>query len=281
MAQNSLTGMDANFALQMECAYLAKELHGGSTFGKFKIAAYPTISALPTAISSDSNGVLAAWSVVSPLQLEQNRPALFKANWSTRTRLPGFQPDDNKRPEKPAIGSPNSNFPQLFLLTSTLQLGEREIESVVDEGVSPFLVTYICNSLFIVYIPLVELGRFLEDKYGSLLFWRNTKDASLQESRALEKEILLGNGEASANSDVLNLDVIGAEENGDNDAHGGGVVGPHLVVENGGGCSGLDAKGRWTRRRTAKVSLLISPMWFFAQLTFNLSLKYTTVTVRI
>ncbi|GER25018.1 solute carrier family 35 member F5 [Striga asiatica] len=153
------------------------------------------------------------------------------------------------------------------------------VQSVVDEGVSPFLVTYICNSLFIVYIPLVELGRFLEDKYGSLLFWRNTKDASLQESRALEKEILLENGEASAKTDVLNLDVIGAEEeHGDNDAHEGGVIGPHLVVENGGGCLGLDAKGRWTRWRIAKVSLLICPMWFFAQLTFNLSLKYTTVT---
>ncbi|KAJ0053322.1 hypothetical protein Pint_01567 [Pistacia integerrima] len=41
---------------------------------------------------------------------------------------------------------------------------------------------------------------------------------------------------------------------------------------------GLDAKGRWTRTRVAKVSLLICPFWFLAQLTFNLSLKYTTVT---
>ncbi|CAI9776624.1 unnamed protein product [Fraxinus pennsylvanica] len=35
---------------------------------------------------------------------------------------------------------------------------------------------------------------------------------------------------------------------------------------------------RWTRRRVAGVSLLICPFWFLAQLTFNLSLKYTTVT---
>ncbi|KAK8326955.1 hypothetical protein V6Z12_A11G151800 [Gossypium hirsutum] len=41
---------------------------------------------------------------------------------------------------------------------------------------------------------------------------------------------------------------------------------------------GLDAKGRWTLTRVAKVSLSISPFWFLAQLTFNLSLKYTTVT---
>ncbi|KAL5647781.1 hypothetical protein ACJX0J_042136, partial [Zea mays] len=40
----------------------------------------------------------------------------------------------------------------------------------------------------------------------------------------------------------------------------------------------LDAKGRWTRARVAQVSMLIRPFWFLAQLTFNLSLRYTTVT---
>ncbi|KAI4341607.1 hypothetical protein MLD38_026309 [Melastoma candidum] len=46
------------------------------------------------------------------------------------------------------------------------------VQSVVDAGVSSFLITYICNSLFVVYIPIVEIGRWVEDKYGSLLFWR-------------------------------------------------------------------------------------------------------------
>ncbi|KAL5226163.1 hypothetical protein ABZP36_012802 [Zizania latifolia] len=41
---------------------------------------------------------------------------------------------------------------------------------------------------------------------------------------------------------------------------------------------GLDAKGRWTRARVARVSMVVCPFWFFAQLTFNLSLRYTTVT---
>ncbi|XP_047165465.1 thiamine-repressible mitochondrial transport protein THI74-like [Vigna umbellata] len=35
---------------------------------------------------------------------------------------------------------------------------------------------------------------------------------------------------------------------------------------------------RWSRCRVAKVSFLIYPFWFLAQLTFNLSLKYTIVT---
>lgn len=42
---------------------------------------------------------------------------------------------------------------------------------------------------------------------------------------------------------------------------------------------GFDEKRRWSRARIAKISLLICPFWFLAQLTFNYSLKYTTVTV--
>ena len=35
----------------------------------------------------------------------------------------------------------------------------------------------------------------------------------------------------------------------------------------------------WTRRKIAHASLVVCPFWFLAQYTFNLSLKYTTVTV--
>lgn len=123
------------------------------------------------------------------------------------------------------------------------------VQSVVDAGVSPFLVTYLCNSLFVVYIPLIEIVRFLEDKYGTLLFWRNNKES--------EETILLDD-----NAETSKLVVAdGCEQ----------IIDQNVDM-------GLDAKGRWTRSRVAKVSLLICPFWFLAQLTFNLSLKYTTVT---
>lgn len=142
------------------------------------------------------------------------------------------------------------------------------VQSVVDGGVSPFLITYICNSLFVVYIPLVEIGRYLEDKYGSLWFWRNRKDGDLQESRVSEQVILLEDNEAGSPNDGLIPVVVAQQEN---------VIHQDDIVKN--TCrKGLDAKGRWTRGRVAKVSLLICPFWFLAQLTFNLSLKYTTVT---
>ncbi|KAK4419482.1 putative vacuolar membrane protein [Sesamum alatum] len=152
------------------------------------------------------------------------------------------------------------------------------VQSVVDGGVSPFLVTYICDSLFVLLIPLVEIVRYLEDNHWSWLFWRKREDTNLQESRVAEEKVLLRDYEAGAQANGLKSDVIVLKEN-DIDHHKEGEVmpEPHGVPEYV-GCPGLDAKGRWTRRRTAKVSLLICPFWFLAQLTFNLSLKYTSVT---
>lgn len=159
------------------------------------------------------------------------------------------------------------------------------VQSVVDAGVSPFLVTYICNSLFVVLIPIVEIGRYLEDSYGGLLFWKSDKSLKgrLGES---EQAILLRDNEASGEAvESLVIDEVdGIIDRNDgsellpSDDVVGGLVGRVGLVENV-DQRGLDEKGRWTRCRVAKVSLLICPFWFFAQLTFNLSLKYTTVTV--
>ncbi|KAL0419659.1 UNVERIFIED_CONTAM: putative vacuolar membrane protein [Sesamum radiatum] len=152
------------------------------------------------------------------------------------------------------------------------------VQSVVDGGVSPFLVTYICDSLFVLLIPLVEILRYLEDNHGSWLFWRKREDTNLQELRAAEEKVLLEDYEAGAQAKGLKSDVIVLKGN-DVDHHKEGEAMPeqHGVPEYV-GSRGLDAKGRWTRLRTAKVSLLICPFWFLAQLTFNLSLKYTSVT---
>ncbi|KAM3341207.1 putative vacuolar membrane protein [Capsicum galapagoense] len=128
------------------------------------------------------------------------------------------------------------------------------VQSVVDAGVSPFLVTYLCNSLFIVYIPLIEILRFLEDKYGRFWFWRkDTATTTLQEGAILldDGELAVADGASVSKEQIVDQSVVDMD---------------------------LDEKGRWTRFRVAKVSLLICPFWFLAQLTFNLSLKYTTVT---
>ncbi|OVA03202.1 Drug/metabolite transporter [Macleaya cordata] len=169
------------------------------------------------------------------------------------------------------------------------------VQSVVDSGVSPFLITYICNSLFVVYIPIFEISRYLEDSVGNFWFWGVKKNASssLQNLGESEEVVLLGeaNSITIVEPDGSKLSVSVAHEEttqnlgfefynseralpGEASMPALSGIANVLDVANG----QLDAKGRWTRNRMAKVSLLICPFWFLAQLTFNLSLKYTTVT---
>lgn len=159
----------------------------------------------------------------------------------------------------------------IFTVASIWIAASFVVQSVVDAGVSPFLVTYLCNSLFVVYIPLIEIVRFLEDKYGSLLFWRKKKDSTLQDSGESEETILLDDKAADG------LSPSGVSETSKLVVANEGSVPKEQIIDQSVDM-GLDAKGRWTRTRVAKVSLLICPFWFLAQLTFNLSLKYTTVT---
>ncbi|MQL80375.1 hypothetical protein Taro_012828 [Colocasia esculenta] len=104
--------------------------------------------------------------------------------------------------------------------------------------------------------------------------WSN-KDAHLvPQSKDLENVNLLQEGECNEAS-CVSTELHVKEPLSDQ--------GPELpesvqIVGSGTSSEGVDAKGQWTRTRVAKVSLLICPFWFFAQLTFNLSLKYTTVT---
>ncbi|KAA0053337.1 solute carrier family 35 member F5 isoform X1 [Cucumis melo var. makuwa] len=168
----------------------------------------------------------------------------------------------------------------IFLVATIWIAASFVVQSVVDEGVSPFLVTYICNSLFVIYIPIIEIARFLEDKYGNLLFWKNKKLDALQELRdEPEQAILLGETNLVTNVDHYNTSMHMHMHMHVEDAQPV-LKGVSKFLETGYSSydKQVDEKGRWTRIRVAKVSLFICPFWFLAQLTFNLSLKYTTVT---
>lgn len=150
------------------------------------------------------------------------------------------------------------------------------VQSVVDSGVSPFLITYICNSLFIVYIPLVEIARYIENT-----FWSSNKcPGHLERVDGSEDAVLLGEKsdtlitvETSERSDIVFYEP---DRSLPSDFDAIDLNGAVQIFED--HAKEVDSKGRWTRRRTAKVSLIICPFWFLAQLAFNLSLKYTTVT---
>lgn len=156
------------------------------------------------------------------------------------------------------------------------------VQSVVDDGVSPFLITYICNSLFLIYIPLVEIARYFEDSISKLWKWRpwgsdKGNDVGFTFSILKQDVNLLpedgereGNDKSPSLPTSSSLHILPSEDDG-------------LILTNTESATlvgeGFDAKQHWTRARIAKVSLLICPFWFVAQLTFNYSLKYTTVSV--
>ncbi|KAK8953409.1 hypothetical protein KSP40_PGU011196 [Platanthera guangdongensis] len=156
------------------------------------------------------------------------------------------------------------------------------VQTVVDEGVSPFLLTYICNSLFVVYIPIVEIARYLEDSVDSPSV-KHHNEPYVSESDSENVNLLASivpnggpnitspHGEASPSGSETTIQDKGRDLPPQVDVFSSGN--PLSSVD-----KQLDSKGRWLRSRVAKVSLLICPFWFFAQLTFNLSLKYTTVT---
>lgn len=158
------------------------------------------------------------------------------------------------------------------------------VQSVVDAGVSPFLITYICNSLFMIYIPIVEIARYFEDSVENVWYSFSNKKGSqvpqsgdlenvnlLQEANHIPNVLLSGDGDHTV-SQTESIYLDSASDMVTAIPQPGSMV----VTEDYG--NQVDAKGRWTRSRVAKVSLLICPFWFFAQLTFNFSLKYTTVT---
>ncbi|KAI3980347.1 hypothetical protein MKX01_003886 [Papaver californicum] len=137
------------------------------------------------------------------------------------------------------------------------------VQSVVDSGVSPFLITYICNSLFVVYIPIFEISRYFEDSVVNFRFWgRRSNKNDVEILWESEQVVLLGETSSSKQSES-----IGNPENLGGHRQGPGI--PNVFeIDN----QQLDEKRRWTRSRMARVSLLICPFWFLAQLTFTSSL---------
>ncbi|KAE9618028.1 hypothetical protein Lal_00037866 [Lupinus albus] len=180
----------------------------------------------------------------------------------------------------------------IFLVATIWIAASFVVQSVVDAGVSPFLVTYICNSLFVVLIPIVEIGRYFEDYHGGLWFWKNENkiDHHFEGLRVSEQAILLENNDVGIKAGESSSAIMEGVDDDDDVGQKRSGVSELLSTEKvekglsdrvsliGNVGNQVDEKGRWTRCRVAKVSLLICPFWFFAQLTFNLSLKYTTVT---
>ena len=141
-----------------------------------------------------------------------------------------------------------------------------------DSGLPAFVLTLICNSLFMIFIPIAEFS-----------LW-SSKDTSSQSPTSSSQLPQWGDGESrfrgSSEDDsavdetsqpLADRQGVTSHSDGSNDL----ILQTSLRPAGGSKAVG-DA---WTRLRIAWVSLAICPPWFLAQLTFNLSLALTSVSV--
>lgn len=169
------------------------------------------------------------------------------------------------------------------------------VQSVVDSGVSPFLITYICNTLFVVYIPIVELGRVSKLIIGRIRFKHTDVEimpANTSETTETENLLEAGNRsdqgfkaiaiskdqgfESTAISKDQGFQAMADAADGPGDART--ACQKLITSEEEMALKPISSPKMWTRRETACASVIICPFWFLAQYTFNLSLRYTTVT---
>ncbi|KAK9794952.1 hypothetical protein WJX73_000997 [Symbiochloris irregularis] len=122
------------------------------------------------------------------------------------------------------------------------------VQAVESEGLHPFLLSYIANSLFIVYLPL---------------HWVISKTKKSPQERRSTDDVEEDDAEASALQRTTSLPKS-----------------DHLGEEHAHHQSQRDRSfwGPFRDKKTLQAAVVVAPLWFLAQFTFNLSLHMTSVT---
>ncbi|XP_024362663.1 uncharacterized vacuolar membrane protein YML018C [Physcomitrium patens] len=147
------------------------------------------------------------------------------------------------------------------------------VQSVVGAGVSPLHIAYICNSLFVVYLPIVEGGRVFRAWLERRSVGRDQREESGSKAGADKETVHLLEDPAVGAVVAIESEELG-HVNPNHVANQQEAVEAEISLE----ASQEVTNREWSRREIAQVSLLICPLWFLAQFTFNLSLRYTSVT---
>lgn len=150
------------------------------------------------------------------------------------------------------------------------------VQSVVGAGVSPLHIAYICNSLFVVYLPIVEGGRVFRAWLERRSVGRDQREESGSKAGADKETVHLLEDPAVGAVVAIESEELG-HVNPNHVANQQEAVEAEISLE----ASQEVTNREWSRREIAQVSLLICPLWFLAQFTFNLSLRYTSVTVSL
>ncbi|KAG6470183.1 hypothetical protein ZIOFF_071240 [Zingiber officinale] len=142
------------------------------------------------------------------------------------------------------------------------------VQSVVDSGVSPFLITYICNSLFVVLIPIIEISRYLEVILKGSWHWfrnRNVPDSQLSVNSE-EVNLLVQTGQPTgpyvlSNNQQENISLIHSRIQ-DSES----ILSIHAIAFSGGesclmtddSTKQVNTEEHWTRCQVAKSNTILS-----------------------
>lgn len=220
--------------------------------------------------------------------------------------------------ELAALTGPALGYAFILLVCVIWVGGSFLVESLEADGLSPLLLTYVCNALFVVLLP-VYVARQIHGGGLAVVGERapppSERRGGLElETRALhpddappERErddddaeaLLEGDraggarrrspNEASSADDASSLLVKDPSSSSSPSSGGGGSLlgGSRSRAGDRGDRGdhswasrmGLDsAEGRARARATVRAAFLIAPLWFLAQLAFNQSLALTSVT---
>mmetsp|Transcript_2965 Transcript_2965/g.10510 ORF Transcript_2965/g.10510 Transcript_2965/m.10510 type:complete len:363 (-) Transcript_2965:620-1708(-) len=114
------------------------------------------------------------------------------------------------------------------------------VQSIEEKGIPPLLLTYVANSLFVLYLPTHALIRG----------WRGSKKEKIEPHGSMLDEI--------EQQEAKTISYRGMEM--ENLLQAGSTKGPEA-----------------TDQEIAKAALKISPLWFVAEWTFNASLMSTSI----
>ncbi|PSC71079.1 putative vacuolar membrane [Micractinium conductrix] len=140
------------------------------------------------------------------------------------------------------------------------------VQGLEAQGAHPAVLTFVANSLFAIYVPV----------YFANLRWRRRRAAAAAAAHAQERRALVPAGQLRSDSDQ------GAE---------GGVLeaapelsrpGSPAPEDSGNGKSAAAAAAAaappMPLHQLFRAALVVAPLWYLAQFTFNVSLHKTSVT---
>eukprot|EP00958_Prasinococcus_capsulatus_P013553 scaffold1399_cov410-Prasinococcus_capsulatus_cf.AAC.32 len=142
------------------------------------------------------------------------------------------------------------------------------VKDVLNQGIEALEFTYVCNSLFLIYIPIYEIDRLWKK-------WTAPKQAVEKQSLVAKDTSARDTPQAqTSGADLWGTSGKRAMHDSDN---------ARETPREDTGSERTDdlspVRGaRATRWQTAKVSLMICPLWFMGQYFFNASLKTTSVS---